>query len=204
VAVGVAAQAMLGGMPESRELRRTEVDGQVLITVGATVIAGYQADDAVMRNITAVALTGLGFSGRRVGELLGITEQYVSMLRGRARRHGSEGLAPRRGRPPALGRGDLARARRLREQGQSDMEIGRRLGVHATTVGRALPARRLPPPATGSKSRRTVPTSENGRHLGTALLRDNPRVPGLLVGNARGRSAQYQGVGTLSGDHDLP
>ena len=86
MAVGVAAQAMLGGMPESRELRRTEVDGQVLITVGATVIAGYQADDAVMRNITAVALTGLGFSGRRVGELLGITEQYVSMLRGRARR----------------------------------------------------------------------------------------------------------------------
>jgi predicted transcriptional regulator len=144
VAVGVAAQAMLQGMPESRELRRTEVDGQVLITVGATVIAGYQVDDAVMRNITAVALTGLGFSGRRVGELLGITEQYVSMLRGRARRHGSEGLAPRRGRPPALGRGDLAKARRLREQGQSDEEIGRRLGVHATTVGRALPARRPP------------------------------------------------------------
>lgn len=41
---------MLVGMPEPQDLRRVESQGQVLIVVGATVLYGYAADDAGMRN----------------------------------------------------------------------------------------------------------------------------------------------------------
>ena len=138
---------MLEGMPDSRDLRVVEVDGQVLVLVGQRVIAGWDAGDAPMRNLAAVTLRNLGFTGQRVAQVLGLSEEYVATLRGRARRDGSAGVVPRRGRPPALGARELRRARRLREQGLSDVEISRRLGVHATTVGRALgprPADRTP------------------------------------------------------------
>ena len=105
VAVGVAAQAVLEGMPDPRDLRLVEVDGQVLLTVGSRVIAGWAAGDAPMRNLAAVTLRGLGFSGLRVAEVLGLSEEYVSTLRGRARREGSAGVVPRRGRHRRWARG---------------------------------------------------------------------------------------------------
>jgi len=138
VTIGTAVQAMLVGMPAPQDLHRSELDGQVLITVGATVLFSYASDDAGLRNLAAVTLPEMGFTGRRVAEVLGITEEYVSMLRARARREGSAGLMRRRGRPSALGAGDLSRARSWRAAGHSDTAIGGRLGVHATTVARAL------------------------------------------------------------------
>src|SRR5512135_2076006 len=138
---------MLEGMPDSRDLRVVEVDEQVLVLVGQVAIAEWDAGDAPMRNLAAVTLRNLGFTGQRVAQVLGLSEEYVATLRGRARRGGSAGVVPRRGRPPALGARELRRARQLREQGLSDVEVGRRLGVHATTVGRALgprPADRAP------------------------------------------------------------
>src|SRR5664280_2655948 len=129
---------MLVGMPAPRDLHRSEVDGQVFVAVGATVLFGYAADDAGLRNLAAVTLPEMGFTGRRVAQVLGITEEYVSMLRARTRREGSAGLMRRRGRPSALRAGDLSRARFWRAAGQTDAAIGDRLGVHATTVARAL------------------------------------------------------------------
>jgi hypothetical protein len=38
VTVGAAVQAMLVGMPAPRDLHRSEVDGQVFVAVGATVL----------------------------------------------------------------------------------------------------------------------------------------------------------------------
>src|SRR5680860_402935 len=108
--VGVAVQAMLVGMPVPHTLHRSEVDGQVVIAVGATVLFNYTVDDAGLRNVAAVTLPEMGFTGRRVAQVLGITEEYVSMLRARARREGSAALTRRRGRPSALGSDDLARA----------------------------------------------------------------------------------------------
>src|SRR5512144_448012 len=125
---GVAVQVMLEGMPDARDLHVVEVDGQVLVLVGQRVIAGWDAGDAPMRNLAAVTLRNLGFTGQRVAQVLGLSEEYVATLRGRARRDGSAGVVPRRGRPPALGARELRRARRLREQGLSDVEISRRLG----------------------------------------------------------------------------
>src|SRR5664280_2391735 len=138
VTIGAAVQAMLVGMPAPRDLHRSEVDGQVFVAVGATVLFGYAADDAGLRNLAAVTLPEMGFTGRRVAQVLGITEEYVSMLRARTRREGSAGLMRRRGRPSALRAGGLSRARSWRAAGQTDAAIGDRLGVHATTVARAL------------------------------------------------------------------
>jgi len=136
--LGVAVQAMLGGMPVPRDLHRDDVDGQVIITVGSAVLFSYDAADAGLRNLAAVTLPEMGFTGRRVAHVLGITEVYVSMLRTRARAEGSAGLMHRRGRPAALGARDLGRARSWRGEGVTDTAIGKRLGVHGSTVARAL------------------------------------------------------------------
>ena len=91
VTVGVAVQAMLVGMPAPRHLHRVEVDGQVLITVGSAVLFSYDAADAGLRNLAAVTLPEMGFTGRRVAHVLGITQEYVSMLRARARAEARRG-----------------------------------------------------------------------------------------------------------------
>jgi len=129
---------MLVGMPSPRDLHRVEVDGQVLICVGASVVFNYDTADTGLRNLAAVTLPEMGFTGRRVALVLGITQEYVSILRARARAEGSVGLTRRRGRPAALGAHDLGRARSWRGEGVTDTAIGKRLGVHGSTVARAL------------------------------------------------------------------
>ena len=57
---------MLVGMPAPRDLHRSEVDGQVFVAVGATVLFSCAADDAGLRNLAAVTLPEMGFTGRRV------------------------------------------------------------------------------------------------------------------------------------------
>ncbi len=135
---GIAVQAMLAGMPLPADLSRSDVDGRVVVSVGAAVLFDYAAGDVGMRKLAAVTLPELGFTGRRVAEVLGITEEYVSMLRARARQDGSAVLGDRRGRRQALSSRQLATAGRARAAGESDRAIGRLLGVHATTVARAL------------------------------------------------------------------
>jgi Transposase protein len=136
--MSAAAAAILEGMPDPADLHMHEDGGQVAVMAGNRVLSCYPAADAGMRNMTVVMLTQLGFAGKDVAAVMGLTPVYVSMLRSRAREQGSAGLVRDRGRPAKLGRAQLAAARRSREQGVSDAEIGRRLGVHGTTIGRAL------------------------------------------------------------------
>jgi hypothetical protein len=136
--MSVAVQATLQGMPESSDLRRSVHDGRTVLTVGSRVLTDYDSGDVGMRNIAVVTLTELGFPGRRVAEVVGLTPQYVSMLRSRARREGSAGLVRTRGRRPTLSVADVRRARAWRTQGLSDVEIGRRLGVSDKTAARVL------------------------------------------------------------------
>src|SRR2546423_5508760 len=97
------------GMPEPRDLRVSVCDGWTLVTVGCRVVAGYDSGDVGMRNVVVVMLTELGFAGVRVAEVMGLSPEYVSTLRGRARRGGAARVGAGRGRP-----GDVAPAPRAR------------------------------------------------------------------------------------------
>lgn len=102
------------------------------------MIAAYRHDDTGMRNITVITLTELGFTGRRVAEVMGLTPEYISMLRTRARKEGSAGLVRTRGRRPKLSPAQVRRAQAWRTEGLSDAEIARRLHVSDKTAARVL------------------------------------------------------------------
>ena len=141
-----AVAAILGGMPEPSGLRLHKVNGRCVITAGPVVLFDYDVADVVMRNFAISALRRLGFTGRRVAALTGLTENYVATLHAGAARDGSAALIQhaRPGRPGKLADADWADAAYWRRQGLTDTEIGQRLGVAHTTVSRRLGPRRKP------------------------------------------------------------
>ena len=143
-----AVALMLEGMPSPRDLHLHRAAGRVVVLVGSRLVAEYGETDLAMRNMVIVTLRRLGFPGWRVAEVFGLTPTYVSRLRTAASRQGAAALASQDGpgRPRALGQDQQDLARQWREQGESDLEIGRRLGVAGTTVARRLAAR----PAAGA------------------------------------------------------
>jgi transposase len=145
--MSAAAAAILEGMPEPRDLRMHEHDGRCVITAGRVALFEYAAGDVVMRNIALAALRQLGFKGRVVAAVLGLTENYVATLHNAALRDGSAALVmqDRRGTPGKVTGEQWAQARAWRAQGASDAEIGRRLQVAHTTIGRALGPREQAP-----------------------------------------------------------
>src|SRR5258708_9562622 len=175
-----AVAAILEGMPEPRDLRLHHVDGRCLVTAGSRLLFGYDAADVVMRNVAICSLRQLGFAGRRVAAVFGLTENYVATLHSAALREGWAALVrrPAPGRPGKLGGADWEQAAAWRAQGVSDAEIGGRLGVATTTVGRRLgprpevpgPGRAQPPrprlvPAEGSAGQPAAPGPAAGTQL---------------------------------------
>jgi transposase len=112
------------------------------------VLACYPSADAGLRNVAVAVCRQLGFGGRVVAEVMGLTENYVATLHNRALREGTAGLVRAQGRPRKLGGGAWEKAARWRAEGASDSEIARRLGVAQSTVfrrlGPAAPQERLP------------------------------------------------------------
>src|SRR6266852_5009315 len=143
-----AVALMLEGMPSPRDLHLHRAAGRVVVLVGSKLVAEYGETDLAMRNMVIVTLRRLGFPGWRVAEVFGLTPTYVSRLRTAASRQGAAALAGQDGpgRPRSLGEDQQDLAQQWREQGESDLEIGRRLGVAGTTVARRLAAR----PAAGA------------------------------------------------------
>src|SRR5712691_1724495 len=144
-------------MNPCRSLNVTDV-----ITAGSQVLFDYDAGDTAMRNIALAVLRQLGFPGRRVAAVLGLTENYVATLHNAALRGGSAALIgqPRPGRPGKLTEADWAAAAAWRDQGASDAQIGRRLGIAHTTVARRLGPRQASPDAqsaAGTGGRRPQP-----------------------------------------------
>src|SRR6266852_5066892 len=133
-----AAAAILEGMPDPRDLRRDEHDGMTFICAGSALLACYPSGDAGMRNVAVAVLRQLGFGGRTVAAVMGLTENYVATLHNRALREGTPGLVRERGRPGKLAARDWEQAARWRAEGASDSEIGRRLRVAQSTVFRRL------------------------------------------------------------------
>ena len=149
--MSAAVAAILEGMPESRDLRMREHDGRCVITAGPVVLFEYAAGDIVMRNIALAALRQLGFRGRVVAAVLGLSEAYVATLHSAALRDGSAALIrqDRRGTPGKVTAAQREKARAWRDQGVSDAEIGRRLGIAHTTVSRGLGPRGQAPAREG-------------------------------------------------------
>jgi len=122
------------------DLRLHRVDGRCLVSAGSRLLFDYDAADVVMRNVAICSLRQLGFAGRRVAAVFGLTENYVATMHAAALREGSAALVRRAGpgRPGKLAEADWEQAAAWRAEGVSDAGIGRRLGVANTTVGRRL------------------------------------------------------------------
>ena len=141
----VAVAAILDGMPEPSDLRMHRAGGRCVITAGPVVLFDYDEADIGMRNLALVSLRSLGFRGRAVAGVLGLSEAYVATLWNTAKRDGSAGVLSglgRRGKPGTVTPAQWDQARQWRAGGVSDAEIGRRLGVAHTTIGRGLGKRR--------------------------------------------------------------
>src|SRR6266566_6942998 len=133
-----SAAAILEGMPDARILHRVDRDETTWIMAGPVVLACYPAGDAGMRNVAVAVCRQLGFGGRAVAAVFGLTGNYVATLHNRALREGTAGLVRAQGRPRKLAGRDWQRAARWRAGGASDSEIARRLGVAQSTVFRRL------------------------------------------------------------------
>jgi Transposase DDE domain len=146
-----AAAAILEGMPDPRDLRRAEHDGITYISAGSALLSCYPSAGLTMRNVAVAVLRQLGFGGRAVAAVMGLTENYVATLHNRALREGLPGIVRDSGRPRKLAESAWARARRWRAAGASDTEIAARLGVDRSTVSRRLAGtgvqERLPAPS---------------------------------------------------------
>jgi hypothetical protein len=101
--VSVAVAQVLQGVPDPSQLRLAEKDGHTVITLGSRALFSFCADDLGMRNVALVTLTDLGFAGKDVAAVMGLTPQHVSVVRGRVRDEGAAGLVRDRGRPKVTG-----------------------------------------------------------------------------------------------------
>ena len=128
----------LPGMPVPERLVRVSSDGETVILRGRHVVGRYEDDDIGMRNLIIVSLREIGHSGKDVAACFGLSHEYVSELRQRAKRQGSVGIVCERGRPRKLTGARLARVRSWAKEGVSNKEIARRSGVHPGTIGRLL------------------------------------------------------------------
>ena len=131
-------QGELEGMPEPALLRLATSDGQVLVSWGHSLVYRYEADDTGMRNLAIVALTDAGRRVDEVARVFDLTATYVSILRGRARTHGSAGLVARRGRPPKVSGRQVARVRVWAASGWTQQAIADRLGVARSVISELL------------------------------------------------------------------
>ena len=136
--MSAAASAILDGMPSPRDLRRLDTGGETVIFAGPVQLFRFAGDDAAMRHIAAAGLRQLGFAGKDVAAVLGLTPSYVATLRQRALREGTAALVRPAGRPRETGEEAWERARAWRARGARDAEIARRLGVNQSTVLRRL------------------------------------------------------------------
>ena len=82
-------------LPEPSLLRLVSSEGQTAVSFGDKVLFCLACDDVGMRNMAVVALTDAGVQGKQVAAAFGLSAEYVSILRGRARTDGSETPVPR-------------------------------------------------------------------------------------------------------------
>ena len=99
--MSAAASAILDGMPSPCDLRCLDTGGETVIFAGSVQLFRFAEDDTAMRHIAAAGLRQLGFAGKDVAAVLGLTPGYVATLRQRALREGTAALVRPAGRPPS-------------------------------------------------------------------------------------------------------
>jgi len=116
--------------------------GQVIeVRRGDYIITAYRKDDPGLRNLAIICLTESGVPGQAVAALFSLTPVQVSRIRGEYRKHGSAGLARKRGRPAALTTAQVRQARLWAGAGVRHGEIARRLGVSRPLIVAMLGSR---------------------------------------------------------------
>src|SRR6266487_4551110 len=175
-----SAAAILEGMPDARILHRVDRDETTWIMAGPVVLACYPAGDAGMRNVAVAVCRQLGFGGRAVAAVFGLTGNYVATLHNRALREGTAGLVRAQGRPRKLAGRDWQRAARWRAGGASDSEIARRLGVAQSTVFRRLGPAAVQEqlPGGGPEDEPAAPQPEPGLQAGEPEPEAETTAPG--------------------------
>ncbi|MHB1711742.1 MAG: putative transposase [Acidimicrobiales bacterium] len=136
--MSTAVATELPGMPEPFSLCRRVIDGDTVVSFGPRVVFAFPSSDLGLRNLAVVALCNAGVKGIEVAEVFGLSPEYVSRLRARAKDAGSTGLARPRGAHRKLSRAELARVAKLARDGLTQAEIATRMSVSQPTISRAL------------------------------------------------------------------
>ena len=202
--MSAAVAAILEGMPDPRDLGMHEHGGRCVIMAGSKVLYEYAATDVVMRNAAIFGLRGLGFRGREVAAVLGLSEAYVATLYNAAKRDGSAALVmqDRRGTPGKITAQQWEQARQWRAEQVSDAEIGRRLNVAHTTVSRALGPRGQAPATGGGPGRApaeplfTGPEPAPEPEIGTA---SEPEAEAVAAAEPQAAAEPEAGAGRAAG-----
>ena len=74
-------------MPDPKDLRVQADGGTTYVMAGPVVLACYRDGDLAMRNIAVAVARQLGFPGKVVAEVMGLTPSYVATLHQRALRN---------------------------------------------------------------------------------------------------------------------
>jgi len=190
-------------MPEPAVLRRHSVGGETIVSYGRWLVFRYADDDSAMRNLAVVALTDAGAPGVEVAATFGLSPEYVSRLRTRARRDGAAGLVVRRGRPPRLSDRQVGKVRRWAGEGVTQTEIAARCKVARSVISELL-ARLGPLPVQETLTDDTDDTDDTAPEAPDAA----PEAPGGVGGEQSGVDAlaristggyrcRYAGAGLL-------
>ena len=106
----------------------------VEVRSGGYVITAYPKNDPGLRNLAIIALTESRVPCQRVAALFGLSPVQVSRIRADYRKHGSAGLAKKRGRPALLNDRQVRQARCWAGENVSHGEIARRLEVSRALI----------------------------------------------------------------------
>lgn len=119
---------------------RQAFDGEVRIVLHGRPVLGFSEADPVGRDFVISTLLDIGLRGKSVAKLCGMSEAHVTGVRQRVAAGGVGALAERGrpGRRKKLTARKLTKLRKLNAQGLSMSAIGRKLGVHHSTVTKTL------------------------------------------------------------------
>ena len=190
-----AAAAILEGMPEPKDLHALHSGGMTSLLAGPVALASWRDGDIAMRNIAVAVARQLGFPGKTVAAVLGLSENYVATLRQRALREGAGSVVHRGSRHKSGGW-------RLLTTPPGDAEGGCGAPEWATGVGGAAGRVRGRAAAGGaSPGKRAGSMRSTRRSWCSADSRARP--PGARRHRGPGRPAEpLGGVGRAAGPHN--